>query len=379
MKKTELVKKFELKKIDILTELKSILQDFKMDLEMVNGKTFRSPLKNTLIEKLKNKMINNYFNCGINSNNEIYIIINFYFRYYNIFEMLKNKRDFSECKQYQESFTIYFLENQIKNNNIDYMISIIDNKINDIKTMLETFDQDLETLKEAYKTIETLENKINNINYNTKEYFNNGYSGHRVSLWNITKFNILAQNNNYYLLKNDDIFKTIETLKNESNYFNNNYNNIIDIEFKENLLYIYFYNKNVCNNIIVDIKENKIIKNNLDDINFSSFEKLENMSDQQFTEYQAKAKKKLYFLGSQDNIFCLAGDGVTCKNITFKTFNDENCFISSSDLHGFYFPNLQIKHVDLLNNIYNFVALCFMDGVCYGLFENQESGDLIIL
>ncbi len=54
---------------------------------------------------------------------------------------------------------------------------------------------------------------------------------------------------------------------------------------------------------------------------FDDFKKLNNLSDTEYKKLETKAKT-LY------------------KNYTgLNNFNSESCFISSSDLNGFYFPN----------------------------------------
>lgn len=67
---------------------------------------------------------------------------------------------------------------------------------------------------------------------------------------------------------------------------------------------------------------------NLEDknFNFKEFDKLENLNNKEFNKLYKKAKK----LWKNSNM----------PNFNFCNFETNNCFISSSDLHGFYFPNL---------------------------------------
>lgn len=68
------------------------------------------------------------------------------------------------------------------------------------------------------------------------------------------------------------------------------------------------------------------------DLKYKCFDNLYNLSDKKFLQLKRKAKK-LYYNFTHENNFDL-----------------ENCFISSSSLHGFYFPNLQIIN-----------CICFID------------------
>lgn len=58
--------------------------------------------------------------------------------------------------------------------------------------------------------------------------------------------------------------------------------------------------------------------------NFNDFKELNNLSDTEYKKLETKAKT-LY------------------KNYTgLNNFNSESCFISSSSLNGFYFPNSRV-------------------------------------
>jgi len=70
--------------------------------------------------------------------------------------------------------------------------------------------------------------------------------------------------------------------------------------------------------------------NNLE--SFSIFDKLDTLSDNEYK--QLKRKAKLLYI----------------RYLNKNNFNNEVCFISTSDLHGFYFPNLEnIRCISFIN------------------------------
>lgn len=102
------------------------------------------------------------------------------------------------------------------------------------------------------------------------------------------------------------------------NYTQKQYYNILDI--KESL-------KKELSEIQKQYYKNKYIVNfNSIYFDFALFDNLYNLSDAEFKKLKNKAKK--LFIKYTGN---------------YTLFDLENCFISSSSLHGFYFPNLNNK------------------------------------
>lgn len=64
-------------------------------------------------------------------------------------------------------------------------------------------------------------------------------------------------------------------------------------------------------------------KENINEINFNDFDNLEGLTDRGYKALFEKAKK-----------------AYQKTQYRYKRFEDQACFISSSSLHGFYFPNL---------------------------------------
>jgi hypothetical protein len=62
---------------------------------------------------------------------------------------------------------------------------------------------------------------------------------------------------------------------------------------------------------------------------YQAFRKLDKLSDQEYKLYERRARK----LAKANGI----------------NFDQESCFISSNDLHGFYFPNLKYRCISFIN------------------------------
>ena len=381
MKKTEIIKKFELTKIEKLKQLKEVLKEFNQDLESIKNKTFRNPLKDQLLEQLKKHVENvEGLRCHLTKNNEIRIYYNFSFYYYDFKKFFIDK--ISTFKQNRLSYTkdlyfytsnfnidfdykIIFDDNKINNNNIHVINRNIDDEIININKMLLTFDQDIQQLNYFYNELEKIQKNILNVNSRTKEYFkNNHYGNVYFGFDSFANYNLYKENFNHYLEYNNSIdFDKIINILDESFFFKNNYNNIIDVYVENNILTLYFYNKkdNIYY-ITLDIENYKILKNDLDFLKFDSFDKLDNISDEDFKTLYKKAQLEFYYLKH---------DYIINESYNFK---DENCFISSSDLHGFYFPNIELKYKN-----YDFLCIGFLKGEAHAIFTTEENDYLLIL
>lgn len=387
MKKTEIKKQMEALKIEHLESFKNLLQDVKKELLKHNNKTFRSPLKDEILNNLKEVLKEKYNNSYISIyNNNLYINYDFYFYFYDLeklflkdsnlkyFSSEKEKHYYTTTEKENYSYNIIFESNKINNNNIDGIIKDLDYQIEKINNKMLTFDQDIENLEKYYNLIDETREKFNNINHETRAFFGGDGGCEYIPYLKNNYF----KNYNYYLSYdfNFNIEKMIDNLE-TSNFYLNNQKNIYNINIiNDHYLELYFFkykhdeNTETENKIIYDLINNNIIYNNFDNLIFNNFDNLDRLPDDDFSGLEKKVKIKMLKLKNNDDIIFNKND--------FR-ISDEMCFISSSDLHGFYFPNLFIKYNDIFNNNYNFLSIAFLNGEAVAVFESEKDGSLLVL
>lgn len=389
MKKTEIKKQMEALKIEHLESFKNLLQDVKKELLKHNNKTFRSPLKDEILNNLKEVLKEKYNNSFITIyNNNLYISYDFYFSYYNFeklflnysnlrwFSSEKEKHYYTTTEKTNYNYNIIFESNKIINNNIDDILKDLDHQIEKNNNKMLTFDQDMENLEKYYNLICETREKFNNINHETRAFFGSDGGCDYIPSFKNNYF----KNYNYYYLSYDfnfDVEKMIDNLESSKFYLNNQKNiyniNIIDDHYLELYFFKYKHDENIEteNKIIYDLINNNIVYNNFDSLIFNNFDNLDRLSDDDFSGLEKKAKNKMLKLKNNDNLIFNKND--------FK-ISDEICFISSNDLHGFYFPNLFIKYHDVINNInYKFLAIAFLNGEAVAVFDSEKDGSLLVL
>lgn len=380
MNKQELRKLFEQEKIKKYEEMQKALFDIKESLKKHDQKTLKEPLKSAILNDLKNILPEKY-HLYYNSYNNLVVYTELNFKYYDtrkienylsdysIDFLLNNLENFSFCDYlpaFKMDYQITFNDKKINDNNIDEIIKNIAQEKESIKIMLKTFEKDLKKLEELREKVLENINLFNSYDFNIRKIFDEKY---HLSLYNDLNYNITTEKESFYKKYDGSIdFKQLLTVLKTSVFFNNNHERLYKIDLEKDNLIFNFFNYSSVNDFIVNIKDYVIVKNNYDDIKFSSFDNLYKYIDN-YEELEKKAKRKMLFLKNKPGL-------TISKNFNF---NDESCFISSNDLHGFYFPNIEIKYQDELNHQYNFIALAFIDSICYGVFENEENDEIIIL
>lgn len=379
MNKQELRKLMEEEKILKYDEMQKALFDIKEYLKKHDQKTLKEPLKSAILNDLKNILPEKY-HLYYNSYNNLVVYTELNFKYYDFRKLdhylskysidflINNLENYSFCDYlpaFKLDFEIIFNDKKINNNNIDEIIKKISQEKESIRIMLKTFEKDLKKLEELRRKVLENINLFNSYDFNIRKIFDEKY---HLSLYNDLNYNITTEKDNFYKKYDGSIdFEQLLTVLKTSVFFNNNHERLYKIELEKDNLIFNFYNYSSVNDFIVNIKDYVIIKNNYDDIKFSSFDNLYMYNN--YEELEKKAKRKMLSLKNKPGL-------TTSKNFNF---NDESCFISSNALHGFYLPNVSIKYQDQLFHQYNFIALAFIDSICYGVFKNQESDEIIIL
>lgn len=385
MNKIKIEKNYQMEVLKEKNKLIELLAETKKIFESSKNKSFINPLKNKIMEELKTIFEGSGFNLYLDSYNKINIYKHdaFYIYNFNKFfikelchymradeESKTSDRFLKECyKNINISIDLFFENKKIDHSIIDPVVENLKNECSELESMLKTFDHDILKLESLRNEVIKKINDFNDFSYYLRSCYSNDRSSY-LTLNNDIYFNIVNDSKNCYLLINKkiDVKKLIDELL-KSDYFKNNYSKIYDVEIIKDDLIIKFFRESYNMNIIFDLKNYKIRLNCYDDLKLESFDRLERLSDQQFSNLEKKAHFKALCINSDQRL-------EKKKNISFK---DENIFTSTSDLHGFYFSDNNILYYDDFKNCYCFLCIAFLDGSAVAVFENQENDKIIIL